>query len=630
MRLMQNFSSSAIQHFLIMLCSLVILFSGSNSAGESKIFSEAPLVIKDGVTYSTMLYVKFNDCVIDLAKGIKQATITDINPAFPYTIQFFKNLEAVYDTFAIYNAIPSAVWNENIIINRRTGKAVMLIDMSQLFIIRFPQLVPISQIICDLELLPEVAYAHPAIQGMELLTPNDSYYGNQWNLSKIDAPKAWEITTGSSDVWIGIIEAHGVKRDHEDFFNLDQTSKFVAGKGDNTYDLDFDHGTMVAGIVGAGTNNNKGIASLGWNIKMIPYHWTGWNPANMGNLPQKIHQAAIDDQVNVLNFSFETLELCESDLDCIIPSDYQSVKEEILNALKAGVVIVAAVGNLSINNNNPDFNTVLCPEINVPYIPFPASYYFSKQQYPDLDEDVEVIGVSATDQSDVFTPGYNYGNFVDLSAPGMFIWTTRHDANGRPYYDNTGTGTSLATPHVAALAGLILSVNPGLSIRQVQDIMESSAKDLGTLGWDPYYGYGRINAYQSLLLALAYANKTPNISPTIYNNQRILARGQNDPGSVLHEVFTAGVNENDEIYYRRSNNNGASWELTARLSAGAEDNRQPCVTITDEGTSDGVHVVWQTKKTNGKYKVYYRKSSDTGASWGAPVLLADEISCSSY
>lgn len=79
-----------------------------------------------------------------------------------------------------------------------------------------------------------------------------------------------------------------------------------------------------------------------------------------------------------------------------------------------------------------------------------------------------------------------------------------------------------------------------------------------------------------------------------------------------------------------SANNGSRWYLTTRLSTGAENNRQPCLAITDEDTTDGVPAVWQVKKINGKYKVYYRKSSDSDASWGDPVLLADEISCSSY
>ena len=139
-----------------------------------------------------------------------------------------------------------------------------------------------------------------------------------------------------------------------------------------------------------------------------------------------------------------------------------------------------------------------------------------------------------------------------------------------------------------------------------------------------------VDAYQALIMALAYDNKTPNISPTIYNNQRILSKGINST-SDLYEVFMAGVHPYYEVYFRKSTNGGTDWCTPVRLSIGNEENRYPCITVTDEGSSDGVHVIWQKKKDNGKWMVYYSKSTTGGGAWQVEAdTLADDLTCSGY
>jgi hypothetical protein len=130
-------------------------------------------------------------------------------------------------------------------------------------------------------------------------------------------------------------------------------------------------------------------------------------------------------------------------------------------------------------------------------------------------------------------------------------------------------------------------------------------------------------------MALTFNNKTPNISPTIYNNQRILAKGVND-ANYLYETFMAGVHPDYEVWFRRSTDNGSNWDAPKRLSIGNLENRYPCITVSDEGSYDGLHVVWQKKKDNGKYDIYYSKSTNSGNTWQTPILLNDgEITCSS-
>ncbi|MBD3342910.1 MAG: S8 family serine peptidase, partial [Candidatus Lokiarchaeota archaeon] len=550
----------------------IFILAPNISAQEKHIFSEAPMEVRDGVLFSNVLYVKFNKCLLDLPTGVTIADFNDISAKYTNITQYFKNLEFDYGAFQIQKAIPTAVWGDTIKINRRTGKPVKLIDMSQLFILHFSQMVPINFIIQDFEQFEEVSYAHQPIQARDLIEPNDPDYDTyQWNLKKIEAEDAWDITTGNSEIIVGIIEAHGVKRDHEDL-----VGKFVTGEGDTSYDLDDDHGTMVAGIIGALTNNDTGIASLGWNIKMIPYHWTGWNPAQMGNLPTKIQNAIYDD-VDVLNFSFETTKLCFDDQECAVPANYPSVLQQVYNALSQGIIIIAAIGNTS-----PYCKTSSC-RYYPPWTPYPASYYFSAQDCTGLDDDVEVIGVSATESDDDFPAAHNYGNFVDIAAPGIWVRTTQHSTNGSSTY-GIGSGTSMATPHVSALAGLILSINPDLTIQQVQEIIETTAEDLGDQGRDDYYGHGRINAHDALLKTLDELETLNSISSqaTALNGSRKLIKTGDD----LFLVYESG----NQIYVTESDNNGSTWsDPPTRLSDGEGQNKFPSIT----GNSSEQFVIWQ-------------------------------------
>jgi len=140
-------------------------------------------------------------------------------------------------------------------------------------------------------------------------------------------------------------------------------------------------------------------------------------------------------------------------------------------------VVVAAAGN---NNNNA---------------------YHYPAAHPNA------IAVAATDASDKRAGFSSYGDFVDVAAPGVNIYSTYFDPN-QPY--RYWGGTSMATPHVAGLAALLFSLNPRLTNAQVRTLIETNTDDLGSAGWDPYFGSGRINARR----ALAAAAPPPQPSPT--------------------------------------------------------------------------------------------------------------------
>ncbi|MDZ7289193.1 MAG: S8 family serine peptidase [candidate division KSB1 bacterium] len=498
--------------------------------------------------------------------------------------------------------IPSAVWGDTLRVNRRTGATVSIHDMSQLFMVQFNRFVPIDSIITRLEALIEVAYAHQPIQAVFHANPNDPKFqsGEQWNLTKINAAAAWDITKGSPNIVVGIIDADGVKRTHEDFTNADGTSQFVAGKGDNTFIGTTPHGTKVAGVVAAATDNNKGVASLGWNLKMIPYKWDFSEQNPLANLPAKIQQA-IDDGVDIINMSFVTTELriinCNgTQCQLWFSKSYISVQEKIQDAAAQGIVLVASAGNESLNSQaKPECK----PCDQFPYKAYPAAY-------------PEAIAVSATEQDDSFHNEYNNGNvepepFIDVAAPGIGILTTSGDGYA------TVNGTSFSAPLVAALPGLIWSVNPSLTRDQVKDIITATAVDIEAPGYDDSTGYGRINAHAAVLKTLDELGTRKSISAlaTAYNGSRKLVKN----GSTYYLVYESG----NQIYFTKSTDNGSTWsDPPARLSDGFMQNNFPCIAE----RSGNLYVVWQ-RKNGSTHDILYR--SYASGAWSSIQALASGV-----
>lgn len=354
-------------------------------------------------------------------------------------------------------------------------------------------------------------------------TPDDEYFVQQWCLQNtgqdppsgdddadIDAPEGWSISTGSPDIVIAVLDS-GVDLGHDDLKN-----KFVLGydafvvppNNDPSPGADPEnaHGTACAGLAAAQTNNEIGISGVGWNCMLMPIRvfsreggeWT----YVMGRLIDGISWAA-NNGADVLSCSWPTL------------WHDQNLHDEIINAKTdgrdgKGCVLVFAADNWNV------------------LLGYPAKY-------------PEVIAVGATNHRDerwevldCVAPGSNFGPELDVVAPSgwgwgedcgeVIMWTTDirgnagYNPNAHPedpgdddgdYYKWFG-GTSAATPEVAGLAGLILSVNPDLTADEVQFIIESTADDqIGdpledTEGWDQYYGWGRINNESALLAAVEF------------------------------------------------------------------------------------------------------------------------------
>jgi len=329
-------------------------------------------------------------------------------------------------------------------------------------------------------------------------SPNDPKYvdGTQWYLNAINAPDAWDITKGNSDIKITVIDSRGVpQQNHPDLVN-----KIVTG-GDTQPEND--HSTRVAGFAGAATDNGEGIASLGWNTSIITYESTN-DDNNRSILAGKI-DAAVTAGAKVINLSLKTvkgaLPECGPLPKASSPKDiyyyynwsYGLVEDAIDGAIAQNVVVVASAGNTPeiLNYNN-------YPCEDVPYPCYPAQYD-------------GVIGVSGSYQNGNFVDDWNYGDFVDLNAPGatnasqgLYSTTT----GGTYGYDS---GTSYSAPMVSALAALIISVNDALTPIEIQSIMENTAEKTDSRyqnSPNEHMGYGRINAYKALKYTLEHYGGT--------------------------------------------------------------------------------------------------------------------------
>lgn len=294
------------------------------------------------------------------------------------------------------------------------------------------------------------------------IAPDDGLYPRQWALQAMQVPFAWELDRGSSSVIVGVLDS-GVDLTHPDLAahilplgcNLVADRACMAnGSGTPPQDLD-GHGSQVAGVIAAATDNKAGIAGVAWNASILPVKVTSGGTGNETDFIAGLRWA-VDHGASVLNFSFSE--------DCGAP-ETAALRGALAYAWDHGALPVASAGN--------DGG---CSE-GV----FPAA-------------DPHVLAVAATNMNDRPLPGSNFGPWVRAAAPGDHIQTTF--INGQ--YSFFG-GTSAAAPQVAGLAALLFSV-PGATNSSVLNWMLSTC-DVPD-GWNPAYGCGRVNAYRAVSLAV--------------------------------------------------------------------------------------------------------------------------------
>jgi len=318
----------------------------------------------------------------------------------------------------------------------------------------------------------------------------------KWHWTIANFPAAWDISRGSSAVRVVVIDSE-FDTEHPDL-----KTKFAAGRNFDSGTADYRtgrvratdintafHGSHVAGLVGAASDNAEGGPGACFDCVVIPYK-IGFSGSLTNNVDEKFIRdltealtAAGDSDGVVINMSLGT------------SRDHAPLKAAVDYARSKGKVIVASAGNSQLNGQGPS---------GVPN--YPGAYD-------------GVIAVAATRPDDSIAPFSTNGEFVDIAAPGdavLSTWDSRLDgtvpADKQPTHGigyKALSGTSMASPIAAGLAALMKTVRPDLTADEVKLLLEQSADDLGAVGRDPVFGSGRINALKALQAAQAYVRPAP-------------------------------------------------------------------------------------------------------------------------
>lgn len=343
--------------------------------------------------------------------------------------------------------------------------------------------------------LSDVEFAEPNFIRHPLKVANDTYYGLQTNLEQISLPAAWNISTGASanDVIVAVIDS-GVFLAHEDLQGqLIAGYDFISdidnsGDGDGLDDNPDDpgdqsnisnsswHGTHVAGIIAAKSNNELGVAGVSWGAKIMPLRASGYLGADSYDVAQAILYATKwpngsnsvpNRRADIINISLGS-------------TTSSTIEQQAINtAVNQGVLVVAAAGNDG------------------------AKVHYYPAAYPN------VIAVAATNPNGQQASYSNYGSFINIAAPGgdgsQNILSTfvevKHGVRNSGYAYSRGT--SMAAPHVTGVLALMKAVNPNLTRQQIKAGIESCliTKNKSRCSFSEKLGYGEIDAFRALEFA---------------------------------------------------------------------------------------------------------------------------------
>ena len=332
---------------------------------------------------------------------------------------------------------------------------------------------------------PDVEYAEPNFIVTADMVPNDDYYPLQWHLYNstyggINMEEAWDISTGSSSVIVAVLDTGVAYEDYDIYGQAPDLAgtTFVPGydfiNGDNHPNDDHGHGTHVTGTIAQTTNNSYGIAGVAFQTAIMPVKVLNENgTGSYINVADGIQYAA-DHEAKIINMSLSG------------PNFSSALKDAIEYAYSRGVTIIASTGNLGRES-----------------VGYPAAYE-------------KCIAVGATRYDEKIAYYSNYGEEIDFVAPGG---DTRPgiDQNGDQNPDgilqqtiNPKTkepkdfvfvflqGTSMAAPHVSGVVALVIAKFGDSGPDYVHQILQTTAEDHGAVGWDKYYGWGIVDAYNAL------------------------------------------------------------------------------------------------------------------------------------
>lgn len=325
---------------------------------------------------------------------------------------------------------------------------------------------------------------------LEDTSVNDTLYvnGAQWNLENMNVPAAWAKGQFGDGVTVAVIDSglYGAAdgESHEDIDPAKVVSPYNAISGGTNVSDDHGHGTFVAGMIIANTNNSAGIAGIMPNAKLMPIKVsTKDRDASISDVIKAI-EYAVDNGADIINMSLGTNDFSEA------------LKTACDNAVEKGVIIVAAAGN--------DGSSKPC---------YPAAYD-------------SVIGVGSLTSDNLLAATSQYGESVYVTAPGAGVVSTDNVSNGY----KRSSGTSFASPEAAALAAMAKSIDGTMNQDSFKKLLQDTCTDLGETGHDSLYGYGMLNFEKAANALLGTDEETHNYADWTSDGASTHSRSCTDDG----------------------------------------------------------------------------------------------------
>lgn len=310
-------------------------------------------------------------------------------------------------------------------------------ELTRSYALKLNENVDLVQLQEQLSEIREIASSQPNFIYHTFITPNDPQYSSLWGIQKINAPTAWDTSTGSKSVVVAVIDT-GMDISHPDLAGI-SVNPYSAITGSSNVSDSVGHGTHVSGTIGAIGDNAVGVVGVNWNVNIMPVQVCSPRGCAQTAIVNGIYRAA-NNGAQVINMSLGT---SAPGVDRCTPE--QDTYKAIAYAISKGITVVVAAGNDSRDAS----------------LSSPASC-------------AGVIAVGASTQSDGSSSFTNFGSVVDISAPGVGVLSTF------PGGYKSENGTSMASPHVAGAAALLLSVNPNLSPAQVESCLVNNADSISS------------------------------------------------------------------------------------------------------------------------------------------------------
>lgn len=310
----------------------------------------------------------------------------------------------------------------------------------------------IDEVTAMLENDPAVDYVEPNYERSLLGTVNDPYFGRQWWVPHVKAESMWAYASSQQEKIIVAVIDSGIDANHEDLNNRIEPGGFNFYANNTKFSDTEGHGTQVAGVIAAESRNQRGISGMAgsYEVAILPLKITEKGKSSTATFIKAVNYA-IEKNVDVINISLGG-------------AGFSKIENAaIQRAIDSDMIIVAAAGNDALKGN-PIF--------------YPASYE-------------GVISVGAVDRENAHSSFSSYNDFVDIVAPGESIYSTSPSNSYKEV-----KGTSFSAPIVAGAVAMIRGINPELSNEEISNLLTATARDLGPIGRDEYYGAGVLDMNQ--------------------------------------------------------------------------------------------------------------------------------------